>query len=513
MPRTRILVALIGVALVSLGVSRAPGAELLRAAKLSLGWATVDITPERPAALCGQFALRISQRVEDPLSATALAIEARGESADQAVIVSADIVGIRKRDLERVRELVRPRAPDLDPAKIILATTHTHTAPVLVDLSEEEERRALGQPAPDPYEIFAVFAYRMPQEGVTQPKEYAEFFASRVADAVVEAWRGRKPGAVAWALSYAVVGHNRRARYASGRSTMYGRTDVPDFDTFESTFDPGIELLFTFDAAGKLTGVAVNVACPSQEVEGESYISADFWRDARIELRKRLGEGLFVLPLCGAAGDQSPHLLFRQKAEATIRKRKGGISSREEIGRRIAEAAASGYELAKTDVRAEVTFAHRTELLELPVRKVTAEEYEAAKRGYEEREAKGLENLDSAEFIWRRIYRNIAARYEIQEARPSHPAEVHVLRLGDIAFATNPFELFLDYGLRMKARSPAEQTFVVQLACDCLGYLPTDRAVAGGHYSAEVMSNLIGPEGGRVLVDRTVGLLEALWKD
>ena len=30
------------------------------------------------------------------------------------------------------------------------------------------------------------------------------------------------------------------------------------------------------------------------------------------------------------------------------------------------------------------------------------------------------------------------------------PVEVHVLRLGDVAMATNPFELFLDYGIQIK---------------------------------------------------------------
>jgi len=66
--------------------------------------------------------------------------------------------------------------------------------------------------------------------------------------------------------------------------------------------------------------------------------------------------------------------------------------------------------------------------------------------------------------------------------------------------------------LRMKARSPAEQTFVVQCACDSLAYLPTERGVAGGHYSAEIMSNIVGPEGGRLLVERTVEALKAMWK-
>jgi len=44
------------------------------------------------------------------------------------------------------------------------------------------------------------------------------------------------------------------------------------------------------------------------------------------------------------------------------------------------------------------------------------------------------------------------------------PVEVHVIRLGDMAIASNRFELYLDFGIRIKARCPAVQTFVVQLA-------------------------------------------------
>ena len=94
----------------------------------------------------------------------------------------------------------------------------------------------------------------------------------------------------------------------------------------------------------------------------------------------------------------------------------------------------------------------------------------------------------------------------------SAAVELHAIRIGDIALATNPFELFLDYGLQMKARSPAQQTFLVQLACDIAGYLPTTRAVQGGHYSAVVASGKVGPAGGRMLVDQTVKMINALWE-
>lgn len=84
-----------------------------------------------------------------------------------------------------------------------------------------------------------------------------------------------------------------------------------------------------------------------------------------------------------------------------------------------------------------------------------------------------------------------------------------MLRLGDVAMATNPFELFLDYGIQIKGRGKAVLTFISQLTCDYQGYLPTRRAVAGGDYSA--VNHTVGPRGGQVLVDETVKTLDSLW--
>jgi len=112
-------------------------------------------------------------------------------------------------------------------------------------------------------------------------------------------------------------------------------------------------------------------------------------------------------------------------------------------------------------------------------------------------------------------------KHEEQKTVPSFPIEIHAIRLGDIAFATNPFELFLDYGLRVQARGPALQTFVVQLAGSRPGpeyaaadpsrfprrggsYLPTARAEAGGGYSACVYCNQVGHQGGQQWVEHTL---------
>ena len=42
--------------------------------KLNFGWAEIDITPDKKVSLAGQFAERISEYVEKPLTATAMAV-------------------------------------------------------------------------------------------------------------------------------------------------------------------------------------------------------------------------------------------------------------------------------------------------------------------------------------------------------------------------------------------------------------------------------------------------------
>jgi hypothetical protein len=106
---------------------------------------------------------------------------------------------------------------------------------------------------------------------------------------------------------------------------------------------------------------------------------------------------------------------------------------------------------------------------------------------------------------------SVKERYELQKVQPRIPFEIHVLRIGDIAMATNPFELYLDYGIRIKGRSPAIQTFVVQLTGGGT-YLPAARSLTGGSYGAVPASTLVGPEGGEELVEKTLEILNVFWK-
>jgi hypothetical protein len=457
-----------------------------RSAELHIGGARASITPKEPVALSGQMRTRIAKNVASECIATALALESReGETVlEQAIMVSCDLVAIRDGILDKVREQMKQELPDFDPEKIFLSATHTHTAPVMRE-----------------------GAYDLPAEGVMQPQDYVEFLTKQVAGAAVTAWRSRKPGRVGWGLGQAVVAQNRRSVYADGRAQMYGRTDSDDFRGIEGSEDHGVEVLFFAHEDGKLFATAINVACPSQEVESKSEVDADFWHPVRESLQEKHGEDLLVLCWTGAAGDQSPHLMYRKAAEERMRKLRG-LNRLDEIARRIVAAWEEAYAGAKQEMQADVPFVHKVQTLELPIRRVTPAEAALAK---EKAAALAKDVKEQRRMQWEQA---VVERYERQQAGETLPykMELHALRLGDVAIATNDFELFTEFGIQMKARSPALQTFIIQLAGPGT-YVPTERAAYGGGYSAIVQSNKVGPEGGQVLAEQIVQVLKSLWPE
>ena len=460
--------------------------------QLFIGAATTDITPEKPVALRGSFHKRISTKVESPLTANAVAIETRDgdRSIDQAVIVSCDTISIPTDLLALVREEVGKRVSKLDTQKIFLAGTHTHTAPELM----------LGR-------------WGLPEEGVMPIEDYRTFFVQQVAEVIERAWKARKPGSVAWGLSHAVVAQNRRAVYADGSAQMYGKTNGPEFRGMEGYEDHDIGTMFFWNGGDKPTAVIVNVSCPSQEVESHRAVNADFWHPVRVALKERFGEACCVVGLCGAAGDQSPHLMYRKAAEERMRKLRG-LDRLDEIARRIVTAVDDAYGAVKDDRHNDVLLIHKVETLVLPKRLVTEAEYADAKATVKSAKAKLKDNPKANDQDIRRAkwYQTTVDRFEKQKTEPNPVTEMelHVVRIGDAVICTNQFELFTDFGIRIKGRSKAEQTFVVQLVGPGT-YLPTARAVRGGHYSAVVHSSHVGPKGGQVLVDRTVELIDSLW--
>lgn len=468
-------------------------------AELKIGCESVDFTPPRPVALDGQMRTRISKRIATPITANILAIEGSNQKgeASTCIIVSCDMVGIRPEFEDAIRKELKKFLPDFDPHNMMLSATHTHTAPV-ADANKY---------------------YIDPKADCMRPEEFVVFAGKRIADGVARAWNKRKPARFSYGLGHAMVAQCRRSVYADGTARMYGKTFEPGFRNIEAYEDRAVNTMFFHDTNGKLLAAVVNLSCPAQEVESLKELHADYWHSARENLYKIWGPQVVIVPLCGAAGDMSPHTQYRSAAENRMSELRG-LTRVEEIGRRVAACVAQIYDTVKDEQFADVPFEHTYAVLDLPQYRITREEYERSKA-----EAESLKAAVQKDPNKRRLLswaQTIVERYEKQQGNPnaSFKIPVHILRVGDTAICTNPFELFTAFGTQIKARSVARQTFVVQLTDGCgicgtassAGYLPTREAYAGGGYSAIVKSITVGPEGGQQLVEKTLDMIKPMFK-
>lgn len=492
---------------------------------LKIGWSEVNITPDKKVSLVGQFAERISKYVEKPLTATAMVVD---NGDDYAIFCSCDLVSVTWTLVMGVREKLAEKKAPFDPAKVILSAIHTHTGPGHggVRRAIVEEHSVIGgyrvmlekYLAPDQKYVEKENISANPE--IATEKENYEMLVERLSQVILEAWENRKEGSFSNAFGRVAVGMCRRAAYSDATAQMWGDTNTAVFTELEGGNDSGVELLYVFNDNEELSGIVVNLACPAQCVQHRLFVSPDFWGEVKMLLRKHFGDNIFMLPLCSAAGDQCPVDLVRWvEPESDINdpnclrnnppKRKADpsmfdLSGMRLVGRRIANEIIAVYEDGLDAPQKDVVLEHRMMDMQLPVRRATLTDVNNAEKGIMEYLQRKTGNVDYNDVANLQVHLGILKRFNEQEYLECLDTEVHIIRLGSIAFATNPFELFLDYGNQIKARINCEQVFLIQLANGAEGYLPTEKAEKNGHYSAFISSGQVGHEGGELLVRQTL---------
>ncbi|MBE6406189.1 MAG: hypothetical protein E7040_09230 [Lentisphaerae bacterium] len=510
---------------------------------LKIGWAKRSIAKEGPVPITGQFYLRISQGQYTPVLASALAISTQ---KDSVIFVSLDIVSFSADTLKKVHAILKKEAPGIPVEKIILNASHTHAGPSSNVIPSDYPR----------------------QLKVTPTEEMQAWLARQVAEAVKEAWAKRAPGSIAYGYGFATTGHSRRVVYMvdkgkqeknyvpglamNGHAKMYGNTNDKDFDRYEAGTDAFINLMYTFDAKGKLTGAVINVPCPAQTSEHVWMLYASFWHYVRADLQKKYGD-IGVIGQSAAAGDLSPRQLHYNAAE----KRRYALKYKDQIeaymknpmvnpnfknwtpeqvrrqvefdilelmravdiASRITTAFDEVLSWAGKDKKSAVELKHDVKTVNLSRRMFPKALIDQEKKNHaavmKMKYKEGGDPLEQLMYNSRLRSRRgriagLLARYEIQDKEPGITTDIHVVKFGNIAFATNRFELYLDYQHRIQARSPFEQTFIVQLVTDVNGigsYLATEQGVRNKGYSATPYCNQVSPKGGQELVNETLNML------
>jgi hypothetical protein len=105
----------------------------------------------------------------------------------------------------------------------------------------------------------------------------------------------------------------------------------------------------------------------------------------------------------------------------------------------------------------------------------------------------------------------------LQELFGTNPVDtlpIHAIRIGDVALVTEPCELYCQFGLDIKRRSPAPITAVVGLADGYCGYCPTIYGILGGGYTGDPISwTRLEPYAGYLIVETSGRMLNSLWRE
>lgn len=433
---------------------------------IKIGIATKVINPEVGGWVQGAGVARRAIEIRDDLEANGLYLT---DGDSQILFVSCDLAGVEPGYAIELREAMG-HAAGISPRDVLISCTHTHGGPSLVRTN-----------------------YLMPLDSA-----YMDRLKGWLVELATEAVGSSQPGKIGWAKGAVQIGFNRRLTWADGTHTMHGDASRNDFAGLEGPDDPQHLALFAKNLKGELLSVLYHNTTHPTIFYGDGIYSADFPGEVRKTFRKKFKKKLPVLFLNGAQGDISMEDMLHPKGE----------DDEEKIRRVTKLVVDETMKLYKKAVFEEnPVLKHEYEDLEVSVRLPAADKLLEARRI--------LERIDSGENIRAMDMIMAFGTANLQERFGDHPFDilpVHALRIGELAIATQPCELYCQFGLDIKRRSPVSNTIVVSITDGYNGYCPTIYGLLGGGYSGAPISwTRLEPHAGYKVVETASRLLNKLW--
>jgi hypothetical protein len=433
---------------------------------LQVGAATCFITPPLGSWQQGAGVTRKGERIRDELEANALYIT---DGQTPLLLISCDLVALELSAVGPIREAISTAA-GIPPRQVIITCTHTHSGPSLVRTN-----------------------YYIPVD-----EAYIQQLSQRLVDVAADAVATARPAKIGWGQGEVQIGFNRRHCWADGTHSMNGDPERPDFAGLEGPDDPAHLAIFAVDLDGKPITVLYHNTSHPTNFYGGGLFSADYPDAARKIIRRKLGR-IPVLYLNGAQGDINMRNSLNPRQE-----------TREErlvrIGEMLAEETLRLYRDAEFHPR--IVLGHTYEDLQIKVRLPEPKDLAEARKVLARVEAG--EKMRGMKLIF------AFGTVQLQERFGKQPVDtmpVHVVRIGDVALVTQPCELYCQFGLDIKRRSPTPLTAVVGLADGYCGYCPTIAGILGGGYSGRAISwTRLEPFAGYRMVEAAGTMLNHLWR-
>jgi len=339
--------------------------------------------------------------------------------ATQIGFLALDLLVIEKETIASAGDIIRKQT-GMDIENIMVSASHTHSGP---------------------YTSTNIFDG---EEGIDE--EWFSALPGKMAEVVLSAYNSMKEAKIGAGSGYEEsICYNRRMKMKDG--TAWNSWLSPPKDQIvgpSGPIDPEVGVLKVEKMDGSTLGAVINFSCHNN-AGGIGGISADLAEYAAKVIENVEGEESVALFMPGACGNIGP------KPDA---RKTGKILGAEAL-----------KTLVKTPTVQDVQLAAIRREVELPLRKLKLQLAEIRKI------------WPSGEDVFRKEMEFLK---RVEEDHIS--TYVQTLAIDNTAFVAVPGEMFVELGLDIKQKSPFEHTFVVELANDYVGYIPTRVAFEEGGY-------------------------------
>lgn len=443
------------------------------------GAAASNITPKVGSSINGNMQDVTIKNIHDDTYARSIVLD---DGQTRLAFVVSDLCMIYREQLDEAKRRAN-QLTGIPVENMLMSATHTHSAGTACSVFQSD---------PDP--------------------DYLEFLSERIADAVIRANENRVPARIGWGVGNEPSQvFNRRWKMKPGvvSTNPFGGNDAvrmnpgianPDMLEPAGPIDPEVPVVSVQSLDGKPIALLANYSLHYVGGTGSAEVSADYYGMFADRMSELLGADTqhprFVAIMSNGTSGDINNIDFTGNQH----KPSGQYAQMKVVANTVA---AEAYKVIQSiQYHDWVDLEAKQKEISVGVRKPSGEEFERAKKIMSEAAGPVMETRDE-------IYARETVL--INEFPAEKQLIIQALRIGDLAIAAIPTEVFVEIGLEIKKKSPFNPTFSISLANGYNGYLPTpEHHKLGGYETWRARSSYLEENASVKISETVLELLEGL---
>ena len=422
-----------------------------------VGYSSTNINPPLGYAIAGYYIPRHAKGFLDNLEASALVLS---DGVTKMALVSVDVCLMRKNAIDKIYAGIK-KASDFSVENIFLASTHTHTGPIL-------ESSGISNTTNEEIDT------------------YIDFLASRIADVVTIAENDLKPAKMGFIVGNAPerVAYIRRYKMKDGSTMTCPPIGDPNIDHPIGELDQRVNVL-RFDRDGEAPIILVNYGVHADTVNGE-LISSDWPGWMRRTLKNAL-DGAKCMFFAGAEGDVGSTHVFPEggdmnDTEISFDNEMKSPGMARFVGRALAGTVLQVFDKAEYVDVDKIQLVHK--IVPIPANVPDPKDLPLARK-YLELHTSGRDcDIPYTAMELTTVVAEAARMCALAEGPEFFDLNLTGVRIGPIAMIGIPGEPFTDIGVGIKDTEGWSMIMPCALVNGYEGYFPMKSAYDEGGYEA-----------------------------